>query len=149
MNEKIKIAFAADHAGYELKNFLIDKLKDIYIIEDFGTNSGESVDYPDYAFKAAKSVSNGNNKFGVIICGSGVGVSIVANKVKGIRAANCFNAEMAKLSRQHNNANVLNLGARFVDKETAIDSVNVFLNTEFEGGRHQNRVNKIEELSEC
>lgn len=148
MEEKIKIAFAADHAGYELKNFLIENLKDKYIIEDFGTNSNESVDYPDYAFKAAKSIANGENKLGIIICGSGVGVSIVANKVKGIRAANCFNDEMAKLSRQHNNANVLNLGARFVNKEEALKMCISFINTSFEGGRHQNRVNKIEELSE-
>ncbi|MCX6148413.1 MAG: ribose 5-phosphate isomerase B [Candidatus Kapabacteria bacterium] len=149
MDKNLKIAFASDHAGYELKNYLIEYFGNKYTIEDFGTNSLESVDYPDYAFKAAKSVANKSNQFGVIICGSGVGVSIVANKVKGIRAANCFNEEMAKLARQHNNANVLNLGARFVEKDIAVKAVEIFLNTDFEGGRHQLRVNKIDELSEC
>ena len=146
----MKIAISADHAGFELKEILIKELKESgYDIADYGTNSIDSIDYPDYSYVAAKSIADGDNELGIIICGSGVGVSITANKVKGIRAANCFNNEMASLARQHNNANVICLGARFLTVEQAIGMVNTFLTTEFEGGRHERRVDKIHSLTGC
>ncbi len=143
----MKIAIASDHAGYELKEYIKANLSEE--IEDFGTNGLESVDYPDFAFPAARSVAEGKNTFGVLICGSGVGVSISANKVRGIRAANVFNSEMAKLSRQHNNANILTLAARFITKEVALLMVRQFIATEFEAGRHQLRLDKIHTNSDC
>jgi ribose 5-phosphate isomerase B len=146
----MKIAISADHAGFDLKKILINKLKESgQSVTDYGTNSTESIDYPDYAYKAAKSVADGENELGIIICGSGVGVSITANKVKGIRAANCFNTEMASLARQHNNANIICLGARFIDEELATNMIDVFIKTEFEGGRHERRVEKIHNLTGC
>jgi ribose 5-phosphate isomerase B len=146
----MKIAISADHAGFDLKKILINKLKESgQSVTDYGTNSTESIDYPDYAYKAAKSVADGENEVGIIICGSGVGVSITANKVKGIRAANCFNTEMASLARQHNNANIICLGARFIDEELATNMIDVFIKTEFEGGRHERRVEKIHNLTGC
>jgi len=144
----MKIAIASDHAAYELKKILIDWLKSKgYEIIDFGTNSNESVDYPDYAYKAANAVSKQNVDFGIIMCGSGIGMSIVCNKIKGIRAALCCNTVMAELARKHNNANVLNLGARLIKPQTAKKIVNTFLNTNFEAGRHQRRVEKIHKLT--
>ncbi len=154
------IAIASDHAGYEYKTIIADWLKtyesmksddglnkdDIEIL-DFGTNSNNSVDYPDFAFAAAKAVAGGKADFGIVCCGSGVGVSIVCNKVGGIRSANCCNVEMARLARRHNNANIINFGARVVDIETAKNMVRAFIETEFEGGRHQLRVEKIHSLT--
>ena len=146
----MKIAIASDHAGFELKDKLLVWLKSQnHEILDFGTNSLNSCDYPEYAYAASLSVSKGESDFGVIICGSGIGMSIVCNKVKGIRAANCCSEEMASLSRKHNNANVLNLGARLLDFEKAKNITETFLNTGFEAGRHAVRVNKIHELTGC
>ena len=144
----MKIAFGADHAGFSLKKDLIDWVKESdHQVLDFGTYSEESVDYPDYAFPAAEAVAAGIADYGIIICGSGVGVSITANKVQGIRAANCFSAEMADTARQHNNANVLTLGARLVSLELAKEIVTAFIEGEFQGGRHMIRVEKIHFLT--
>lgn len=144
----MKLALASDHAGYELKSKLADWLKNKdYTVIDFGTFSTNSVDYPDFAYPAAKSVSDGESDFGIIICGSGIGMSILSNKVEGIRAANCLTEEMAHLARLHNNANVLNMGARLIDFETAKLITEVFLNVDFEGGRHNKRVEKIHSLT--
>lgn len=146
----MKIAFASDHAGFELKKILIKELEEKgHDVSDYGTYSNESIDYADFAYVAAKSVAEHNYNFGIIICGSGVGVSITANKVNGIRAANCFNKEIAELARQHNDANILCLGARFVTVDDAIEMVDTFMNTEFEGGRHQKRIDKIHDLTGC
>lgn len=139
----MKIAIAADHAGFKYKELIKDHLKSNYEIQDFGTLSEDSVDYPDFVHPAASSVENGENVFGILICGSGEGVSITANKHQGIRCALCWEVEIAKLSRQHNNANMISIPARFVSEELAIEMVDAFLNTEFEGARHQDRVNKI------
>jgi len=146
----MKIAIASDHAGFELKDKLMYWLKSQHHeILNFGTNSLDSCDYPDFAYKASISVANGEADCGVIICGSGIGMSIVCNKVKGIRAANCCSEEMAFLTRKHNDANVLNLGARLMDYETAQKITEIFLNTDFDGGRHAVRVQKIHELTGC
>ena len=143
----MRIAIGADHGGYELKEeikkFLITEK---YEVTDFGTNSNESVDYPHLTLNAARSVANGENQFGIFICGSGVGASIVANKVRGVRAALCYNDEVARLSREHNNANFLCLGGRFLDKQEAFKIVNVWLKTPFDGGRHERRIAQIEEI---
>jgi ribose 5-phosphate isomerase B len=144
----MKVGIASDHAGYELKQYIIENLNE-YNVSDFGTDSNQSVDYPDFAFNISKSISYKKNDFGIIICGSGVGVSITANKIKGVRAANVFNVEMARLARQHNDANVLTLGARFIDKDIALAMVREFLSTQFEGGRHEARVKKISSLTDC
>lgn len=144
----MKIAIGCDHAGFKIKSELIVWLKeDNNEILDFGTFSDESIDYPDYAFPTAESVANGEADYGIVICGTGIGVSIVANKVAGIRAANCCNVEMAKMSRLHNNANVLAFGARLIDFDMAKLIVKTFLETEFEGGRHIKRVEKIHNIS--
>ena len=146
----MNIAIASDHAGFDLKNEIISLLQEKkFSIIDFGTDSNESVDYPDFAYTAAESVASAESDIAIIICGSGVGVSITANKVKGVRAANCFNEEMAALARQHNNANVLTLGSRFIEVNTAKNMVNTFINTDFEGGRHQRRVDKVHSLTGC
>ncbi len=144
------IAIASDHAGFELKEKtkrLLDDLKLAY--KDFGTYSEEPCDYPDYAFPAAKSVSTGECEKGIVICGSGIGANIVSNKVDNVRAALCMTAEMAELSRKHNNANVLNLGGRLVEWERAEEIIKVWLTTPFEGGRHERRVEKIRTLCGC
>lgn len=138
-----KIAIAADHAGFEYKEYLKEQLKDLFDIQDFGTFSLDSVDYPDFVHPAATSVENGDNELGILICGSGQGVQITANKHQQIRCALAWMPEIAQLSRQHNNANMLALPARFIAKELAFEIVNKFLNTDFEGGRHQTRVDKI------
>lgn len=142
----MKIALGADHGGYELKEKIKVYLnnKNIEIL-DMGTNSLESVDYPKYGHLVAKSVISKEADFGILICGTGIGISIAANKVKGIRAANCTNTTMAKLTRQHNDANILALGARIVGDVLALDIVDEFLNSSFEGGRHQKRIDCIEE----
>lgn len=144
----MKISIASDHAGYNLKKDVVNWLKDKnYSIMDFGTYSEESVDYPDFAVPAAEAVSNKEADFGIVICGTGIGVSISANKVPGIRAANCCTAEMAKMARLHNDANVVAFGARLIDFDLAKSIVSTFLETEFEGGRHIKRVNKIHNIS--
>lgn len=138
-----KIAIASDHAGYEFKENLKSHFTDDIEWLDLGTDSLESVDYPDYAGKMAEAVSAGEVETGILICGTGIGISIAANRHRGVRAALCLNATMARLSRQHNNANVLALGARIIGMEIALDCVRTFLNTEFEGGRHERRVAKM------
>ena len=144
----MKLAFASDHAAFELKNELIEFARsEGYEVQDFGTHSLDSCDYPDFAFAAAKSVSEGESDRGVVICGSGIGMSIVCNKVKGIRSANCQTVEMAELSRLHNNANILNMGARLINTDDAKQILLKFLTTEFEGGRHNRRVDKIHNLT--
>lgn len=140
----MKISIGADHAGYEYKQRIVEELKGRGIeVEDFGTHSLDSMDYPDVAHPVAESVEAGQSDLGIVICGSGNGINITVNKHQGIRSALCWNTELAELARQHNNANVLALPARFIDYSTALDCVNAFLNTEFEGGRHQRRVDKI------
>jgi ribose 5-phosphate isomerase B len=144
----MKIALASDHAGFLLKEQIKEHLTHTgREVVDFGTDSEESCDYPAFAVRAAKSVSENETDFGVIICGTGIGMSMVSNKIKGIRAANCLTIDMAKLTRQHNNANVLNLGARLLDTKYAIEILEIFLNTEFDGGRHDIRVNQIHDLT--
>ena len=144
----MKIALAADHAGFELKEILIKELQEKgHDVTDYGTYSNESIDYADFAYVAARSLAEHNYKYVILICGSGVGVSITANKVDGIRAANCFNNEMAALARQHNDANILCLGARFVSADDAKEMVETFIHTDFEGGRHQKRIDKIHDLT--
>ncbi len=140
----MKIAIGCDHAGFELKTKLIEMLKlDGHEIEDFGCFSNESVDYPDFAHPTCESIENGQNELGILICGSGNGISMAANKHQGIRAALSWTPEIAELARLHNDANVLSLPARFVSEQTAKEIVKVFLTTSFEGGRHLKRVNKI------
>lgn len=144
MSDK-KIAIGSDHAGFELKQAVGKYLEGAgYQVEDFGTNSKDSCDYPDYARKVAQAVSRGEVGRGIICCGSGIGVSIVANKVRRIRAALVHDKEQATLCRQHNNANVLCLAGRSTKVESLPDIVGAFLDTEFEGGRHERRVRKIE-----
>jgi ribose 5-phosphate isomerase B len=143
----MKIVIASDHGGFELKEAIKDHLiKKGYSIEDIGVYSTESVDYPEYGKKAALMVANKEVDRGIIVCGTGIGISIAANKVKGIRCALCTNEYMAKMSRLHNNANVLALGGRVIGTGLALDIVDVWLSTEFEGGRHENRINKIMEI---
>ncbi|MGK2877065.1 MAG: ribose 5-phosphate isomerase B [Solirubrobacterales bacterium] len=140
----MKIAIASDHAGFELKQQIAAALRaDGHDVKDFGTESEASVDYPDFAEPAAREVAVGDAERGVLVCGSGVGVSIVANKVDGVRAVNAHDAEEAAISRQHNDANVVTLGERTTAPDAAIEIVNTFLSTDFEGGRHQERVDKI------
>lgn len=143
-NKQLPIAIGADHAGYEYKEAIKKILADNgWLVEDKGTYSADSVDYADYAHPVATMVEKGEAALGVLICGSGEGVCMTANKHQGIRAALCWNEEVAKLARQHNNANVICLPARFVSQELAEGMVNTFLATEFEGGRHARRVEKI------
>lgn len=137
------IAIASDHAGFELKTYLCEFLKNQNILLDFGTHSSESMDYPDVAHLLADAIEKNEAEIGIILCGSGNGVNMTVNKHKGIRAALCWNLEISKLARQHNNANVLCIPARFVSKELAVEMVKAFLTEKFEGGRHLNRVNKI------
>lgn len=138
------IAIGSDHAGVEMKSYLIENLqKSGYRFKDFGPVTEESMDYPDTAHPLAKAVESGQFRFGILLCGSGNGVAIVANKYKGIRAAICWKKELAELARQHNNSNVLVLPARFITSEDALQFARIFLNTGFDGGRHQRRVDKI------
>jgi len=139
----MKLAIAADHAGYELKEFLKEEFKLQYQFIDFGTHSTNSMDYPDVAHPLANSIENKQADLGIIICGSGNGVNMTVNKHAGIRAALCWTNEIASLARQHNNANVLSIPARFVSQELAKQMVETFLAIPFEGGRHANRVDKI------
>ena len=145
----IMIAIASDHAGFELKNFIIEYLKEKnFKYKDYGCYTKESVDYPDMAIRVAEGIKNGICDKGVLICGTGIGVSMAANKVPGIRAALCSDAFSAKMSRAHNNSNVLALGARVIGEGLALDILDAWLSTEFEGGRHASRVAKINEI-EC
>jgi ribose 5-phosphate isomerase B len=140
----MKIAIGSDHAGFRLKEIVKNFLKTKNIeVEDFGTHTEESVDYPDYAFKVGEAVARKDFDFGILICGSGIGMSIAANKVKGIRAALCNDLYSAHVSREHNNANILCMGGRVIGEEVAKEIVSVWLNAKFEGGRHERRVNKI------
>ena len=138
----IKILIASDHAGFVLKNKLLDHFKNKFEFTDFGTNSEESVDYPDFAHKLANEISI-KNLTGVLICGSGLGMSMVANRYNNVRAALCFDENMARLSRQHNDANILVLGSRLISEQEAIKCLLVFLKTNYEGGRHQARLDKF------
>lgn len=138
----MKIAIGADHAGFEYKELLKSFLTD-YEVKDFGTHSTQSVDYPDFAHPVALAVESQKYTFGILVCGSANGVAITANKHQHIRAAICWLNEIASLARVHNNANVLCIPARFVSEELAKEMTTTFLNTAFEGGRHENRVNKI------
>ncbi len=138
------IAIASDHAGFNLKEALKPTIESLgYKLLDLGTNNTKAVDYPDFGYKLATAVSTGQAEFGVAICGSGIGISIAANRKPKIRAALCHNVEIAKLARSHNNANVLALGANMVSAELAKEIVTIFLATNFEGGRHENRVKKL------
>ena len=140
----MKIVIASDHAGVDYKARLISYLEyNGFIVYDFGPETEDSVDYPDYAHKVAKEVSEGKVDFGILLCGSGNGINMSANKHKEIRSALCWKKEIALLARLHNNANILTMPARFISYEQAQEITNIFLTTEFEGGRHQKRVNKI------
>lgn len=142
-----KIALAADHAGYEEKEKLKKTLDEIGVeYDDMGTNSTESVDYPDYARKAAEAVARGEYDQGLLVCGSGTGMAIAANKVPGIRAAVAWNEDIARLARQHNDANVLSLASRYTPHEELDKIVKAWFSADFEGGRHERRVEKIEEI---
>jgi len=139
------IAIGCDHAGFAMKEFLKEKLTAKgYTVKDFGTNSTDSVDYPDYVHPLAESILDKSNEAGILICGTANGVAITANKHAGIRAALCWKKEVASLARQHNDANIICLPARFVSNEEAGEMAETFLNTAFEGGRHANRLQKIE-----
>lgn len=138
------IPIGADHAGFELKTKIIAYLTEKgYEMNDFGCYSTDSIDYPDFGHPVAQMVEDNAGVLGILICGSGNGINMTANKHQGIRSALCWTKELAELARQHNDANIIALPARFVSEETAIEMVDAFLTTEFEGGRHQNRVNKI------
>lgn len=139
-----KLAIGSDHAGFELKEKIRDLLqRQGYEVKDFGANSAESADYPDFAHPVASAVENSEFDLGILICGSANGVAMTANKHQGIRAAICWNEELASLARQHNNANILCLPARFIELSLAEKIVDRFLHSSFEGGRHERRVNKI------
>jgi ribose 5-phosphate isomerase B len=142
MSSKIKIAIGSDHAGYACKEMLRSYLDD-YDLKDFGTYTADSVDYPDFAHPVSESVVREEVTFGILICGSANGVAITANKHQGIRAAICWEPEIARLARMHNNANIICIPARFVSESMVKELVHTFLTTAFEGGRHQARVDKI------
>ena len=139
-----KIFISSDHAGFNLKEQIKKKFSRKYKFHDLGTNDSKiSVNYPDYAHKLSKKVSNNSKNIGILVCGSGMGMSMAANKHKKIRAAVCYSVKNAKLSRLHNNANIITLGSRLTNKNTAFKCIEVFVNTKFEGGRHKKRVKKI------
>ena|SRR6266516_3502486 len=143
----MKIAIGADHAGFELKEKFRQKLaKDGYEVVDFGTDSEQSTDYPDYAQRVAREVGEGRADRGVLVCGTGVGMAMAANKIAGVRAAPLWSEDEARLAREHNDSNVATFGARLIDDARAADLMDVFLNTEFAGGRHARRVAKIAQL---
>ncbi len=142
-----KIALAADHAGFEEKEKIKATLDEIGVeYDDLGTDSAESVDYPDFARKVAEGVSRGEYEQGLLVCGSGTGMAIAANKVKGVRAAVAWNEDIARLAREHNDANVLSLPARFTSEEESAKIVKAWFAADFEGGRHEKRVQKISEV---
>lgn len=143
----MKIALGSDHGGLSLKKDIIAYLEKKNIeVKDFGTLTGESCDYPDYALKVAEEVAEKKYDFGILVCGTGIGISIAANKVPGIRAALCSDTFSAHATREHNNANILALGERVVGKGLALDIVETFINSKFEGSRHQKRIDKISEI---
>jgi len=139
-----RVILASDHAGFKLKEsikkFLLKKRKKVL---DLGTKNSKSVDYPDFAHKLSRKMNKSNNQFGILVCGSGIGMDMAANKHKNIRAALCYNAKSTKLSRQHNNANVMAIGSRMTKKNVVLKCVSTFMKTDFEGGRHKRRVKKI------
>lgn len=140
------VAVACDHGGFELKTEIVEYLERLgHSVIDFGCESKDSVDYPDFAFPAAEAVRNGKAERGIFVCTTGIGVSICANKVRGIRCALCTSAFQAEMTRRHNNANALAIGAKTVSLEEAKEIIDMFLNTSFEGGRHARRVDKISE----
>ena len=140
-----RIALGSDHAGYKLKEKVKNHLQSkSYVVVDYGTNSGEPVDYPDYVRPAAESVSKGENDLGIVFGGSGNGEAMVANKVKGVRCGICWNEKSARLTKEHNNANMIALGERMLSEEEAVKIVDVWLNAVFQEGRHLRRINKIE-----
>ena len=142
----MKISLASDHGGLELKNDIADYLKKLgHSVHDYGTYSKDRCDYPDFAKPAALAVANGECERGIVVCTTGIGVSMVANKIKGVRCALCLNPDMAKMTRAHNNANVIAMGQKYVDIDTAKQIVDNFLNTPFDGGVHATRVSKIED----
>ncbi len=144
IDKTITLPIASDHGGFAMKEFLIDKLqKDGFKVKDFGTFSEESVDYPDIIHPLAKAIDTGVYPLGIIMCGSGNGAQITANKYAGVRAGLCWSVEQAKLIRLHNDANIISIPGRFVDFDIAWKMIEVFLNTDFEGGRHNTRVKKI------
>ena len=139
-----KIYISSDHAGYNLKENIKRKFKKKYIFFDLGTNNSKvSVNYPDFAHRLCKKVTNDSKNIGILVCGSGMGMSMAANKHKKIRAAVCYSVKNTKLSRLHNNANIITLGSRLTKKDTAFKCIEAFINTKFEGGRHKKRVEKI------
>ena len=143
----MKIALGCDHGALALKNDLIPHLEKLgYEVKDFGTYTSDSVDYPEYAYKAAKAVAEGECEKGIICCGTGIGVCIVANKVKGIRAATVTNEFCAEMTRRHNDSNVICMGGRVIDEATAVKLTDIFLSTPFDGDRHTKRVDMIKEI---
>lgn len=145
---KMKVAIASDHGGFELKEIITDYLSDEGIeFVDYGTDSPNSVDYPDFGTAVAQAVANKEFDRGIVICGTGIGMSIAANRVRGIRCALCTDSYSARMSRMHNNANMIALGGRVVGPGLALDIVRIFLETEFEGGRHERRINKIDDIT--
>ena len=139
----MNISIGNDHAGVDYKNYIIKNLEEKYNIVNHGTDDTNSVDYPDFAHPVSLDIDNSKSDLGVLICGSGNGVAMTANKYKKVRAALCWSEEIAKLAKQHNNANVVCIPARFISKEEALQIVKSFIDTKFEGGRHERRVNKI------
>ena len=143
----MKIAIGCDHGGFEHKNAIAEHLKERgFEVTDFGIYENKSVDYPQIALKVANSVASGENELGILVCGTGIGMSMAANKVNGIRAACCSDYFSAKYTRLHNDANVLCMGGRVVGAGLALELVEVFLNTEFEGGRHQRRIDQLKDI---
>lgn len=140
------IAIGSDHGGFEIKQKILEKLRDSYEWEDCGTYSSESVDYPEIAYKVAKKVATGEAECGILICRTGVGMSIVANKVKGIRCALCYNEKVGKLCKEHNNANMIALPADMITMEEAVNIINNWMNAKFAEGRHKRRIEMIEEI---
>ena len=138
-----KIYIASDHAGFKLKSNILSKFDKKKKIIDLGPNSSISVDYPDYAKKLSKKIASDKGSLGILICGSGMGMSIAANKIKNVRAALCYSNKNTKLSRLHNNANIITLGERLISKNKAINLIKIFLSTKFEGGRHLRRIKKM------
>jgi len=146
-NKQDELPIASDHAGFEMKEFLCKALKDKgYKLKDLGTFSENSVDYPDFIHPLAKDINSGKNSVGIIVCGSGNGAQMVANKYANVRAALCWSDELAKLARMHNNANIISIPGRFIEQKLALKMVLTFIETDFEGGRHDRRVKKISQI---
>ena len=139
----MNISIGNDHAGVDYKNYIIENLSENYKIKNHGTDNDESVDYPDFAHQVAYDIENNISNVGILICGSGNGVAMTANKHKNVRAALCWNVQIADLAKQHNNANIICIPARFISKEEALKIVKSFIESDFEGGRHERRVKKI------